>query len=215
MSSDIREDVQDVLVERGKRYGDFRDHSRISQALKRMVVHGMWMRYTMSQATTEVDWVRFNRAIPEYVVEGVGMICHKLARIANGDPLYDDSWQDIAGYATLVVQRLREDADSRMKAAQQYGSDPNPQSGQYKRGTAPDPGSRFAAGEPYRPDLGAVPRPGGESVGPDPVREPAEPGNLAGPRLRAGIPQDVPHLSHSEWLRCGYLAGYIARPDSN
>jgi hypothetical protein len=35
------------------------------------------------------------------------MICHKMARIVNGDADYDDSWIDIAGYATLVAERLR------------------------------------------------------------------------------------------------------------
>jgi hypothetical protein len=30
------------------------------------------------------------------------MICHKISRIANGDPNYADSWDDIAGYAKLV-----------------------------------------------------------------------------------------------------------------
>lgn len=34
------------------------------------------------------------------------MICHKLARIVNGDPGYSDSWRDIAGYAMLVSNRL-------------------------------------------------------------------------------------------------------------
>ena len=38
--------------------------------------------------------------------EAINMICHKLGRIANGDPTYDDSWRDIAGYAMLVVRYL-------------------------------------------------------------------------------------------------------------
>ena len=36
------------------------------------------------------------------------MICHKLSRIANGDPFYADSWHDIAGYSQLVVNILEE-----------------------------------------------------------------------------------------------------------
>lgn len=35
------------------------------------------------------------------------MICHKMARIINGDPNYRDSWDDVAGYATLVAKRLK------------------------------------------------------------------------------------------------------------
>jgi hypothetical protein len=34
------------------------------------------------------------------------MIVHKIGRILNGDPNYDDSWADIAGYAQLVVKEL-------------------------------------------------------------------------------------------------------------
>jgi hypothetical protein len=37
------------------------------------------------------------------------MIMHKVARILNGDPNYADNWIDIAGYATLVADRLEGD----------------------------------------------------------------------------------------------------------
>ena len=39
--------------------------------------------------------------------EALEMIAHKIARIVNGDPNYADSWVDIAGYATLVADRLQ------------------------------------------------------------------------------------------------------------
>ena len=39
--------------------------------------------------------------------EALDMICHKMARIVNGDPDYVDSWVDIAGYAMLVADRLQ------------------------------------------------------------------------------------------------------------
>jgi hypothetical protein len=39
-------------------------------------------------------------------IEALEMIFSKLARILNGDPNYADSWIDIAGYATLVADRL-------------------------------------------------------------------------------------------------------------
>lgn len=38
--------------------------------------------------------------------ECLEMIAHKIGRILNGDPHYEDSWRDIAGYATLVADRL-------------------------------------------------------------------------------------------------------------
>lgn len=41
--------------------------------------------------------------------ESLAMITHKISRIMCGDPDYDDSWVDIAGYAQNVVNRLRSD----------------------------------------------------------------------------------------------------------
>lgn len=41
--------------------------------------------------------------------ESLAMIAHKISRIMCGDPDYDDSWVDIAGYAQNVVNRLRAD----------------------------------------------------------------------------------------------------------
>lgn len=40
--------------------------------------------------------------------EALEMIAHKIGRILAGDPAYDDSWVDIAGYATRVAERLKE-----------------------------------------------------------------------------------------------------------
>ena len=34
------------------------------------------------------------------------MIACKIARILSGDPNWRDHWDDIAGYATLVAERL-------------------------------------------------------------------------------------------------------------
>jgi hypothetical protein len=46
-----------------------------------------------------------------HMQEAAEMIVHKLARIVNGNPFYMDSWVDIAGYATLVVDRLPTDEE--------------------------------------------------------------------------------------------------------
>lgn len=40
--------------------------------------------------------------------EALAMVMHKISRIMCGDPDYDDSWIDIAGYVQNVVNRLRE-----------------------------------------------------------------------------------------------------------
>ena len=82
-------DVNITLDERGKRYGPFTGHAHITQAIKAA------MHDTPKWATLAPDQT-----------EALEMIAHKIGRILNGDPDYADSWVDIAGYATLVVNRL-------------------------------------------------------------------------------------------------------------
>ena len=78
-----------LITERGSRYGKFKDGAEIMQSLKDTMrdVDG-WNILTASQK------------------EALDMIQHKIGRILNGDPTYDDSWKDIAGYATLIVNEL-------------------------------------------------------------------------------------------------------------
>lgn len=81
--------IHATLNERGKRYGPFAGHADITQDLKlRMRDSEKWWNLTDSQK------------------EALEMIAHKIGRILNGDPNYDDSWRDIAGYAQLVVDQL-------------------------------------------------------------------------------------------------------------
>lgn len=82
-------DVDELITERGSRYGKFKDGAEIMQELKDVMreVDG-WHNLTPSQR------------------EALDMIQHKIGRILNGDPTYDDSWKDIAGYATLIVNEL-------------------------------------------------------------------------------------------------------------
>lgn len=84
--------IDDILEERGSRYGKFKDHARITQQLKAMMMQGPSFR-TLSTS----QW------------EALEMIAHKIGRIVNGDPSYIDSWDDIAGYAKLVADELRGD----------------------------------------------------------------------------------------------------------
>ncbi len=79
-----------LVADRGSRYGVFRDHARITMVLKRAI------RAHLQDKTLEDDQA-----------EALDMICHKIGRIVNGDPDYIDSWDDIAGYARLVADRLR------------------------------------------------------------------------------------------------------------
>lgn len=84
--------VNEMLEGRATRYGSFECHAKISQDLK-AVMHERsgWDRLTPDQR------------------ESLEMVQHKVARILNGDPNYADNWIDIAGYATLVVNRLEKE----------------------------------------------------------------------------------------------------------
>ena len=82
--------VQDILVERGKRYGKFTDHAAITQAIKYSCSYGR-------------NW----SSLSPDKKEALEMIAHKIGRILNGDPEYADSWDDIAGYAQLVSNNLK------------------------------------------------------------------------------------------------------------
>ena len=78
-----------VLEERGLRYGTFLKRAIIAQRLKAVM------------ADTP-NWI----AINDDMAESLEMIAHKISRILGGDPMYADSWVDIAGYAQLVADRL-------------------------------------------------------------------------------------------------------------
>jgi hypothetical protein len=84
-------DIADTLKERGKRYGDFKGHARITQDIKRaMKSSGGWLALTDDKK------------------ECLDMLAHKIGRILNGDPEYHDSWHDMTGYTKLVADTLLE-----------------------------------------------------------------------------------------------------------
>jgi hypothetical protein len=83
----------EVLTERGKLYGEFKTHAMLTQKLKKTFTEHMEL-YNIAATLTVSE------------AEAIDMIFHKLGRIGNGDPHYKDSWIDIAGYATLVVEDL-------------------------------------------------------------------------------------------------------------
>ena len=78
-----------VLSERGSRYGTLMNNATISQGLKE-ILHN------------STNW----EAMPPDMREALDMIVHKISRIVEGDFNYDDSWVDISGYSTLIVERL-------------------------------------------------------------------------------------------------------------
>ncbi len=81
--------IEATLAERGKTYGVYTEHAKITQDLKK-VMH----------ATPK--WV----TLAPHQKETLEMIAHKVGRILNGDPNFHDSWHDIVGYAKLTADEL-------------------------------------------------------------------------------------------------------------
>ena len=86
--------IDKLLEERGFRYGKFEQHARITQTMKEAM---------------KVESCGNYDSLPDYMKEALEMICHKIGRIANGDPFYIDNWDDIIGYTKLVTDKLRKD----------------------------------------------------------------------------------------------------------
>ena len=84
-------DIKKVLQTRAGTYGEYRDVSQISQDIKKVIKNS-----------------RNYPLMPAYMLESLELIANKLARILNGDPLYDDSWRDISGYCTLVLMEIED-----------------------------------------------------------------------------------------------------------
>lgn len=90
---DEAEDTVDaILNNRAKQYGKFIEGAEIMQMTKRLIHN-----YVEQRGTS----LAFDQ------LEAIDMIVHKLGRIVNGNPDKVDHWDDIAGYATLVADRLK------------------------------------------------------------------------------------------------------------
>jgi Domain of unknown function (DUF6378) len=81
--------VEALLQDRKKTHGEFGDQARVTQVI--METLGFEPGY---------------RKLSYIQKEAIHMIAHKLARIVSGNPDHADHWDDIAGYARLVGQRL-------------------------------------------------------------------------------------------------------------
>lgn len=88
--------IQDTLQERGNRYGEFKDHAHITQAIKDI--------FTGKVSGCTTNW----QYLSDPHKESLEMVAHKIGRILNGDPNYKDSWHDIAGYAKLAEEECIE-----------------------------------------------------------------------------------------------------------
>ena len=83
--------VDKTLDARAQSYGKFKDGAALMQSIKRsMAEHA----------------ARHGKTFADDQWEALEMIVHKIGRIVNGNPDVVDHWVDIAGYATLVADRL-------------------------------------------------------------------------------------------------------------
>lgn len=80
-----------LLAERETSHGDFTHNSVISQSIKEAIRSGK-------------NWDE----LPDCHKEALEMIAHKIGRWLEGDYRNPDHAKDIAGYATLVVDRLED-----------------------------------------------------------------------------------------------------------
>lgn len=83
--------TEDILKERGSRYGNYLEQTTISGELRRC------MDFWTKEKGTKLAHDQADALI---------MIAVKISRIINGDPDYADNWRDISGYAALVAARL-------------------------------------------------------------------------------------------------------------
>lgn len=83
-------EIEETLKERGNRYGEYHEHARITQNMKRAMADSP-------------NW----KSLSDDKKEALEMVAHKIGRILNGDPDYHDSWHDIIGYTKLVADRLQ------------------------------------------------------------------------------------------------------------
>ena len=83
--------VDQILTERKSSHGNFTDHARITQNLKRVIDEELIGRMLRQQAPLSYTQK-----------EAVDMILHKIGRVIAGDASFDDHWIDIEGYAKIA-----------------------------------------------------------------------------------------------------------------
>jgi hypothetical protein len=81
--------ISDTLKKRAEKYGDYDDLSEMIQVLKQVMARSP-------------KW----NSLGYWHKESLEMICVKMGRILIGDANDPDSWRDIAGYATLVEDKI-------------------------------------------------------------------------------------------------------------
>lgn len=81
-------EINDILEERVKTHGNFEEVADLDTEL----------------FSTFNTYLQSN--LDNYQYCAIKMILHKIARIGCGNPDFKDHWQDIIGYATLVLNSI-------------------------------------------------------------------------------------------------------------
>lgn len=82
--------TEKLLEERGKSHGEYSEHAAATQGI-------------MDVLMSHRNW----KHLPPMVRESLHMFAHKMGRVVTGDPCHKDHYDDIAGYATLISQRIQ------------------------------------------------------------------------------------------------------------
>ena len=87
-------EIEDLLKDRGSRYGDFGVQAQTARAIKG----------TFESAS---NW----SYLPPYMQEGLDLVATKLSRMLCGDYMYLDNVVDIIGYMTLVKTEMEKEEE--------------------------------------------------------------------------------------------------------
>ena len=85
-------EINDILKERGSRYGDFGVQSQTAQAIREAFKDSL-------------NW----EVLPPYMREGLDLVAVKISRMLCGDFMYMDNVVDIIGYMTLVKTEMEKE----------------------------------------------------------------------------------------------------------
>lgn len=88
----MAEDVKDILQQREGTHGFYSEVSSVSQGIKMTMQIGVNWKYLKAEQR-----------------ESLEMIANKIGRILSGNSDFIDHWQDIAGYASLIVKEMEDE----------------------------------------------------------------------------------------------------------
>lgn len=113
--------IETVLANREQSHGLYRDQATFAQSLKRFVRSSKnWERLDPCQA------------------QSIEACCDKISRILIGNYNEPDHWQDISGYASLVVRELDERTGGTVSPEVPYAKPPVSMKGEEESFEAPE-----------------------------------------------------------------------------